>query len=482
MSQTISEAYANLLLSNEFIGTKIPLVQVVISDGVTEYEITKVSSFNMSREFGAIAQSVTIQIPNVDPDDPLDTGYYNAQRNMTAHGKAATAYKDLIRPGRDLYIKAGYGDDNIADTVKIITANIDTVKVKISGEGESVLEILARCTGKYLVDGTIQQYNTSTGIINYYITYPIAANIQTHYLGAGDLDPYLYQIWVDACMRAGYDVLNIGGDWASFTMTLSDCDADAFKEITGKWCDLAKKIADLLGAYMYEDEEGNIWLKVANDLEYADTESITLTGTTGVALSCRGYNYRAIEDSIEVSGYTRSDWDFDYASNKIRRTSTSTIPSGTTVTVLYTFCAWCYKPNQIFDLTQWTSHDEVYGRLVMTNKELQIYATDDLGTLGDGSTVSTIKTLVEDHPELTTEEQLTALVALKKAEMLKNYFNMSADVVAIPHLRVRDTICTLLYGTISSIYEITGFNLSYDPESGFTQQIEGIYYNTSGVY
>lgn len=482
--QTVSEAYATLLKSNRFVFNQAAIVQMVV-DG---YEITKARSFSMSREYGAIAQQCVIEIPNVnfaDPD-PSDTGYYNQQRDAPDFNKPPNAYFGIIQPGKEFYIRAGYGTDNVTDTVKVFTGVIDTVEIGIDGQGKSILKIVGRGSSGKLVDRKVK--HTISGINYYWINYPIESGWDVFYLTSANTNPYLGEIWSDVCQRGGYSSgdLNIATDYVTGSaLRVDDLDPDTFQRMTGSWADIAVKIAEILNAYMYENEDGELNLIVPDDIAYEGTGNITFSGTSWQSLSSfqGGSNYRCIEDSLVIDSYTLSDgeFEFDYPGNKVRRVSGSAIPDGSPVSIVYTYCAWEYKTNQTYDLNQWVSHDDVYGMLAASNNENELYRSLTLGTLGDGSTVSTDKVLETNIPELITNTQLDTWLANKKSDMKKNYFNLEVDVVGIPHLRVRDLFCVLLYGTVTSIYEITGFNLSYDPENGIQQQIKGIYYALSNL-
>lgn len=475
--QTISSTIANNILTNQFVYNNAPLMQVVIGG----YDVTKAATFTISKDNAGICNQMTITWPNVNYANPLDTGYYNSGRNYTAHNKPSNGYLGLIEPGATVYVKCGYGA-SLSDTIKVFTGKVDTVKLGLSGS-DSIITIICRGMSRCLIDGVINcQYNDGTKFYNmsYDKTTGIYANVVSAYISYGYADPYLHEIWRDVCQRAGFDYGNVIHD--TFTAKLSDYDAQSFKEIKGKWYDLANRIAYLLDAHMYEDEEGRINLKKNTDLKYTQTENITLTGTTGVALTCEGYNYRAIPESISISGYTYGDdFVFDYATNKLSRTSDSDIPSGSTVSVSYTFCAWRFKPNQTYAIEQWVSHDELAGRIVATNNEMGWAQYGDLGTLGDGTSVSTSKMEITDHPEILTTAGLDAWIAARIAEMKKNYWNLSVDVVAIPHLRVRDTICVLMWGTVKEIYEIIGYSLSYAPNEGITMSLKCAFYKLSAV-
>jgi len=483
--QEMTAEQANIILSKNQVGASAPIFYADIG-GKTDIKIT---SFSMSREHGAMAQNCSLTIANVNPTDPSDTGYYNEGRNDSANNKPSNAYNGIIIPGGLISVKMGYGDSATLDTVPIFTGSIDTVKISMSGNN-SQINIQCRGTTKKMVDNPIQCDRVVSGEIFYHINYPIngwaasGEELTEFYLKVADTNPLLLSIWIDACERAGYSAGNIVYDIA-WTTRLNDVAEGSFTNCTGSWIQLAQKVVDLLGAYMYEGEEGKVYLKVANNQVNAGADTISMTGTSWHALEDGGYA-RAIKESIVVVDFSETfiidvDYEFDYATNSIRRIDGGGITAGQGVDVTYTYCAWKFNPTQVYQLDQYVSHDETYGLLVATNNELTLKRDLTTGALGDGSSMSTLKALVEDKPELTTNAQLDAYLASKMVEMKKNYFNLHLNCIAIPHLRVRDIICCVLFGTVTSLYEIIGFNITYDASSGMSQTIDSVYYGSSGA-
>jgi len=486
MSQEITSAQATVLLTNEFVGASAPIFYAEI-DGKTNI---KIMSFSTSREYGANAPGGIITIANVNPSDPRDTGYYNQQRHGDIVEQPANEFEGIIQPAKVVTVSVGYGDNAATDTVDVFTGSIDTVRVNIDGAGNSTMVLNCRGLSKKLVDTPIQCKRVVSGTIFYHMNYPVngwaasGEELVEYYLEQADTNPLLLEIWIDVCMRAGYEIGELNFD-TSWTTRVNDCADGSFTNCTGTWIELARKVVDLLGAYMWEDELGELHLRVANNQVYSGDDTFTLNGTAWTELEDGGYA-RAIEETISVTNwmstnYTSADWDFDYATNSIRRSSGSNIGDGEEVIVTYTYCAWLFRSNQIYNLTQWTSHDEMFGRLVATNNELNLERTTTLDALGDGSALSTLKAIIEDKPELHTNALLDAYLVTRRAEMRKEYFNISFSCVAVPQLRVRDLIVPFIWGTVKAIYEITGFTISYDAVTGMSMNIEAIYYGASSI-
>lgn len=358
------------------------------------------------------------------------------------------------------------------------------------------MNIISRGMTKKLVDRKIKQYNSTTAETLYYMTYPVeSSDIDTtgYELTYADTDPYLYEIWEDVCKRAGYDDADIHTN-TDCTLKLSDIDADSFINIKGTWANLAKQIVDLMFVldggtyvkfYQKEDENGDIYLNKDYDISWIGSGNITFSGTDWHSLSTfqGGSNYRAVENSIVIDSYTVADgeFEFDYAGNKVRRTDGSSIADGSPVAIYYTYCAWVFIPNQLYKIKEWTSHDDISGTILATNNDLGLSYQLAVGALSDGSEVSADKVYEIDIPELNTSALLGNWATAKKTEMRKSLYNLKADIVPIPHLRVRDIVCCLLYGTVKELYEITGLNFNYEAEKGFSQSLKAIYYNLSDV-
>ena len=469
--RVVDSSTMSAILGLNFMGaSKYPRAIVLIGASV----MPNVMSVSITREDNSIAQGCSITLSNINPSDPIDNGYYNSQRDDTTNGKPSNSYNGLIKPGASISVLGGYG----ANVVSIFTGVIDTVKIKVM---DGSIEIFCRDVGYRLVDNTIFSENSNQTEQYQYITYPIEAGIFTtgYNLGSGDTNPYLYDIFIDVCMRAGFNSLYIGYD--NFTTRLNDLQGDYFTELSGTWDSIVLKIADILQANVYCDEDGNIFLKERTGKDYlAVAEDITLTGTTWSPLA----NKYCIKDSINLNDpfYDSTDYDFDYATNSIRRSVGTTIPTGTTLSIDYSYVDWVFKVGEgLYDLVQWVSHDNEYGSIQVTNSELELASYLEIH-LADSSVLSHNKLLTIDMPELITQGQLDAYATAYSLMLRRNYFNIDAEVVTLPHLQVGDLVHFLVYGTATGIYEIKGFNIDYDASTGFSMSLNTIFFNTSGVY
>ena len=490
--QTITEAQANALLSLELLGDNTPLVYIKLNSIQLDIPII---ALDISKEYGSIAQQATITIANVNPSIIWDTGYYNAQREHPENNKPTNSYHELIKPGEEVEIIGGY----YGNTVTIMTGVIRTVKINIMCSADALMQLTVREKSQMLVDGTI--HHTSSGTRYHYINYPIEAGVDTFSLTAADTNPYLYEIWEDVCLRAGFTAGEVNVD-TSCTIRLNDIDGDSFQNITGKWSDLTKRLTSLMyyvsGSYsypfyQYEDQDGEIHLKLDLFDSYrvllSDAETHVLNGIAYEELDNKaGYSERrAIEDSILVVDnsdtnieYSKDvDWEFDYASNSIRRIDTGAIGDGDTVRVSYSFINWLFKSEHTFDITQWLSHDEVYSDLVIKNDELGLERSLALDQLGDSSTFPENKIKISDVQELTTNTQIDNLLNSQLLDMKKNYYNMECEVICIPQLQIGDLVTSLIYGTLTSIYKIMGFDIKFNAESGLSMQIRTVFFNTA---
>jgi len=364
--RAITQDEIGVLFGRECVGEDKPLVRVVMGG----YYSANIDGFSIDKDDESLCSSCSATIQNVNPVDPFDTGYYNQQRNDGTHGKHDNAWRGIIKPGIAMVVYAGY----TADTMQVIfTGTIDTVSIILSGE-ESILEIIGRDCGRLLVDGTITSYDESTSELLFDVTYPIDATITDVYLTSTDTNPYLYDIFIDLCRRAGIALSKINvDDYAYFTLRLDDIDSDFFEEISGTYDSAIQEIAKLLNARVFVDETNIIRLKYKGDSEYTNSKSVTLTNYDWEYLDVNlsGITDRAIEDSIEISGYTLGDdFEFSLELNAIRRVVGSDIVSGSIVTVDYSYANWIFKNGvNIYSIKQWVSHDEMYSTLVAKNDE-----------------------------------------------------------------------------------------------------------------
>lgn len=441
-----------------------------------------VKSLSITREQGVIAQSFSMSLINVNHSDWIDTGYYNQVRNDEDHGKPMNSYYGLIQSGKEVVITVGYG----ANTNTIFTGIIDTAKTQIGDN--SIIDITGRDIGKYLIDSTIWCEDTTSGSeILYEITYPIDIGITEVYLTAADTNPYLYEIFIDACMRAGISETDISvgsSPTTDFPLRIDDLNGEYFEECTGTWDGLCKQIAKLLVANIDVDESGTITLSKVIQPDPDAWKGITLNGTTWTSIGIDiFYKDRAVEsslivqDSTKTTTYTKDvDWEYDETTNSIRRTSDSLITDGQSVWVYEKYVNWIFKQGQdIFDLNQWVSHDDCYGTIVATNEDEDLLRSINVGAYGDGSIVNPNKIYIEDLPELITETQLDNWLIDKKDEMKSKYWQVEASVLPITQLQVNDIVQFVVYGTIGGLYKVTGFSWSWDSDNGHSCNIKGYF-------
>jgi hypothetical protein len=449
-----------------------------------------IMNFNLARDFGAIAQQCTLTLANTNPSDIADTGYYNYQRDNANNVKATNNFEGKIKNGIEIKIKAGYGNTS----VYVFTGIINTVKIQL--ENNSVMDITAKGKSACLIQNTIK--HVDTGITYRWMDYPILGTVETYYLDSTDTNPYLYEIWKDICMRAGFadsdvDFTTHGGNLC--TLRYNDITVESVENVKGDWASFAQAIIDIMyyvsgtrvfGFFMYEDEQGKIYLAVDRDFDYAGNDDLTLTGTDWITFTdAAAANYRVVPESVRADGGTYTinvDFEIDYAKNAVRRIISGSISAGQTVNFVYTFCAWRFPPNQLFDVTQWVSHDEMYGTLVGINEEEEIEETEELTTLGDGTTVSTDKEITFSNEAIRTTANMQNYLKSKKLTMKRSYYNLQGNVICIPHLRPRDIVCMLVYGTVKELYKIVGLSISYNGDSGNLKMVlKCVLYELSGI-
>lgn len=484
--QSLGELYADLLLSNEFVYDQAPIVRMTIGGSTT----LPISDFNMSREYGALAQQISIKLSNINPNDPNDVSYYNATRDNPEHNRTKNSYFDIIKPEKSLELEVGYGTSLDDDTITIFKGYVDTVKEKINSS-ESYIEIIGREKSRNLVDKKIKHLDN--GEIVYNISYPIEADWDTYVLDSGDTNPYLYQIWDDVIARAGLtgDYTTYGGN--DCELRLNDVNSEFFQNITGNWIDFLKNLikamleCTYLTLYQFERNE-TIYLAKLDwfDSDYLDNEQLNGTNWSYLNLAM----YRAIEDSLSVRHNTNNsieyikdvDYEYDYAKHAIRRIATGDIGDGDFVNVFYTGSGWSYKPNQIYDLEKTKSTNNMYGLILGKNDEFDLETSWPTGELEDGTELSTDKVLELSSNVFVDSDNLLTLVLSKREEMKKNYITIVASVVTIPHLESGDVVHFLIYGMIENLYRIIGLTINYNADKGFDMQVKCDYYDNAMLF
>lgn len=465
--------------SKDFIANS-PSVYVTIDN----VEFINVKSININREEDVIAKTFTINLSNVYHSDWTDVGYYNANRNDAIHNKPQNSYYGVITQGKEVVISVEYGSNSNV----IFTGIIDTVKAVINDSPE--IQITGRDIGKYLIESEIWCEDTTSGSeILDYITYPIDPNITSVYLTDTDTNPYLYEIFIDACRRSGIALadIDVGDDpTVDFPLKLEadSVNQDFFDELSGTWQNLVDYIKKLLVANIDVDEAGIIKLskKIVPDPDAY--KGITLSGTAWSYIGINNfYKDRAVESSLIVYNSTKTatytkdfDWEYDETTNSIRRIATGVIADGESVWVYEKYVNWIFKNGQdIFDLTQWTSSDDKYGKIVATNDEEDLRVSYTMPSYGDGSTINPNKILKVDLPEILTETALENWVMDKAEEMRRNYFQVETQVLPITQLQIGDTVQFLVYGTIAGIYVIRNIDWSWSADSAHSCVIKGTF-------
>ncbi len=137
--------------------------------GVSETNEIRPTNIRLSKEEAANAQSCSLEVPNVNPIDPADAGYYSPYRSGTDFpAKTENDWRNIILPSKEIVVQAGYG----SELATVFTGSIDRVS-HATVPRSATLRLECRDYGWRLVDKTI--IAVVDGADAYYIDYPIDA-------------------------------------------------------------------------------------------------------------------------------------------------------------------------------------------------------------------------------------------------------------------------------------------------------------------
>lgn len=426
----------------------------ILDDGVPRK--LKVDSIRISRDETADAQSLFFTIPNVNPTDPTDLGYYTPLRS-TEFGKTENEWKYAIIPSRKVQVKLGYGSD--IDTV--FTGEIDDVDID-SDPKHCVIKVNARDMAAMLIDQTVKITWNDT-VEDYWIEYPLPSSLTSYYwLPAEGSIPDISDIVKDLCMRAGFDandviIIPTGLEYAG-----------AFDNKTYKGC--INELCDISGYKFYIDEDGKAYFVPKWDRQPVMTdEAKQLSGTDAVLLA----KEHLVVGSVDVwSGqnntgthYTyQTDYVVNFTTGAIARTADSSIPDEAAVYVSYIYAAWAFQEGvDIFSLNLKMSRRGIYGTVAMRGAfDVYKYTNE---TLFDGCKIRRDKVLFVTNDFYDEQSQLETTVDRIHNDMSSRYITAEFAAVGNPWIQVGDSIMVIEHrSTISEVYQIS--EISHELSNG----------------
>ncbi len=458
---------------------KVVLVQEVEGYPDNEITIPQIRDVNVFTDESNFSNSCNFNIANVNPDNFKDYGYFNHHRNDPGRGKPTNFWSGLIVPNARIRVYMGYG----TELVRTFDGFIDTITMRVE-PSDSILEVNCRDKAKLLMDQACN--STDDGVKQWYIMYPLDEYITPVYLDHTNQDPYLEEVVIDICRRAGFSIYDIEVEETGIRLSDTTEGILEFEDIN--WDAAINRIRDLSAFDFWVDEEGKAKFKrpQTKDITYVDEEVMMF----GIPPEPQSLSKRTIvESSLVVKDWANEeliyqrgiDYEYDPIENTIIRLVGGSIPIDQWVNVYYTYVAWRFINGLNIKMLPLTfSHDNVYAKLRVAGDGGiggGIEATVNVSSnfeMWDGSKLPEDKLLTIVNEELLDEAQCLAFAEKLMYDMKTRYITVDFEVIPLPHLQLYDVIQIIVYGTILEGYLITGQTLSYKADTQeLTQTING---------
>jgi hypothetical protein len=222
------------------------------------------------------------------------------------------------------------------------------------------------------------------------------------------------------------------------------------------------------------------------------------TGTrvlNGYNLMSPLFNYQIVEGNgnITVKNVDESityikdvDYVVDIYNNGIKRIPGTRISDGQTVKITYINCDYIFKHGKnIFTHNYKLSHQDMYGSIYVEGSGGEAWRYLQDGVNWDGSYISNEKSLfIEEDSNadnLDTQQKVDTMADRLFNDMCERYMQSDANVLPIPWLQMFDLVQFYIYGTISEVYKIIGYNLSYNVEEGMNMDLRTYHYKNFDI-
>lgn len=444
------------------VGATPRLLEFELSEGAAKLQVDKIS---IQREEAADSQRMTFSLPNVNPADPIDVGYFNPYRSGNEFGQEINEWHCVIIPSRKVVAKMGYGDN----VTTVFTGEIDDMEMSAQPRDYSISADCRDMACK-LIDKSISI--SISGKTKYYIKYPLPSGVKKYWITpGGTTKPDISDIVKDLCMRAGFSSASVIVEKTKIKL------APKFEKTT--YMDAINELCTVSGFEFFVDEDGKARFYFPTDRQPSITnEEVYLSGTSYVSLE---HNHLVSGSDIvkNESGSKTYKRDTDYAidleNGKIRRVSSGAIPNNSTVKVSYVYAGWCFREGEdIFSLKFGSSRRNIYGSIRVAGKKKQGSASTS-STLWDTSKVPKDKVLFADNQSLETSEECTECAARLKQDMLRRYTSAEFDAVGNPWIQVGDNIMIVESSTtVSEVYKVLSINFELSPD-GFVMAIKAFH-------
>lgn len=444
------------------VGATPRLLEFELSEGAAKLQVDKIS---IQREEAADSQRLTFSLPNINPAEPSDAGYYNPYRSGNEFGQTINEWHCVIIPSRKVVAKMGYGED----VATVFTGEIDDMEMTAQPRDYSI-SADCRDMACRLIDKSISL--VEGGKTKYYIKYPLPSGVKKYWITpGGTTKPDIADIVKDLCMRAGFAAGEVIIENTNIRL------APKFEK--NSYMDAINELCTVSGFEFFVDEDGKARFYFPTDREPSITNEIVYLSDTAWTDIEHNHLISGSDTVKNESGsikYTRgSDYDIDLENGKIRRLSGSTIPNNSNVKVGYVYAGWCFREGEdIFGLKFGSSRRNIYGGIRVAGKKKQGSAATS-STLWDTSKVPKDKVLFADNQNLETQEECTECAARLKQDMVRRYTCAEFEAVGNPWLQVGDNIMIVEASTtISEVYKVLSlsFELSSD---GFVMAIKAFH-------
>lgn len=435
------------------------LIEFQLTEGEATLQVEQIS---IQREEAADSQRLTFSLPNINPSDPTDAGYYTPYRSSNEFGKAINEWYCVLVPSRRVLAKLGYGS-NLAT---VFTGELDDVTMSAQPR-DYIISADCRDLACWLIDQQVKL--VEEGVTKYYIKYPLPEGVAGYWITpGGTTKPDAADIVKDLCMRAGFPEEDVIVEATGISL------APVFEKTS--YMDAINELCTVSGFEFFVDEDGKARFyfptgrepSIKDELKVLQSEDwVNLQKEHLVSGSDR------VTDAGSGIVYTREvDYQIDLEKGRIRRLAGGDIPDFGSVKISYVYAGWVFREGEdIFSLKFGMSRRNIYGTIRVAGKGKEGVATAP-PAMWDSSRVQRDKVLFADNQHLETQEECNECAARLKQDMLPRYTCAEFVAVGNPWLQVGDNIMVVESSTtISEVYKI--LSISFDMSSdGFTMALK----------
>ena len=432
----IPSTIRTLLKSKAMVGGNAPCMEVVLPEKTVGTQTLPVKRIWISREEAAIAQRAVIEIENVNPDNPLDPGYFMPYRSDDFAGQSENEWKFQLVPGKRILVYLGYGTEKVLS----FYGEIDDVSFEATATGYTI-SLDCRDLGAFLVDNLM--------------------------IGPDPEEPYYVAFdTMDVSDIVGSALIAAGFAPEAFVTEPSGVLRDMeFEEQT--YADLIEWAIDATGFQFYIREDGKPHFVPPKD-RYPNVENEEHVCVLGQEVSLENFpvapgTEKVKRDPLGSVVYTRDlDYTIDYATGKITPLPTGSMLPSQTFYTDYVFAAWTFRHGEdIFSLTYSLSRRNQYGKIIVEGDGAEGSWTAP-ESYWDTHSIPQSKVLRTINTELLEDAECTAQAVRLATNMQRRYMQVEFAAVAVPWLQVGDCIQVIEYSsTISEIYKIVSLQIEY---------------------